>query len=176
MIPGSGRWRAFFAIFSVLAIISCGTLSWAVPIGAYEFSTTVGAAYNTGPVLIGNTLTFDSWWDIFDPVVTGAEPWATVYIQRPDPTFGFVTLQPFYNNTNSSDWASNVIDTSAYAGQTLNLLFSIDDYGYQNPDPIYYVRNFSTNVSAPVPEPSTMLLLGSGLAGLVGYGRRRFKK
>ncbi len=29
---------------------------------------------------------------------------------------------------------------------------------------------------APVPEPSTMLLLGSGMAGLVGYGRKRFKK
>lgn len=30
--------------------------------------------------------------------------------------------------------------------------------------------------ASPVPEPSTLLLFGSGLAGLLGYGRRRLKK
>lgn len=33
-----------------------------------------------------------------------------------------------------------------------------------------------SGTAAPVPEPSTMFLMGSGLAGLVGYGRKRLKK
>lgn len=39
-------------------------------------------------------------------------------------------------------------------------------YEYQNPQ----------SSPSPVPEPATMLLLGTGIAGLVGFSRKKFKK
>jgi hypothetical protein len=32
------------------------------------------------------------------------------------------------------------------------------------------------DAAAPVPEPSTMLLMGTGILGLVAYGRKRFNQ
>jgi hypothetical protein len=32
----------------------------------------------------------------------------------------------------------------------------------------------ASEVPAPIPEPSTIFLLGTGLAGLLGYSKRKF--
>jgi len=73
-----------------------------------------------------------------------------------DPFPGFSTGQflGFY----SDDTYFSIVNIGANAAYSYNL------------DTMRY------GAGAPVPEPGTMMLLGSGLAGLVGYGRRRFKK
>jgi len=47
-----------------------------------------------------------------------------------------------------------------------------DIVGLPNIDRLSHVSYFGQ----PIPEPATMLLLGSGLIGLAGYARRRFRK
>ena len=74
----------------------------------------------------------------------------------------------------SSDWLSASLLVPEWArGLETQIMFSLFDWG-QSTDPTVYLRNISSS-SAPVPEPSTLLLFGLGVVGLATYGKRKAK-
>ena len=72
----------------------------------------------------------------------------------------------------STGWQQFSYDLSGYMGNTLDLAIYAGNTGDELAQSWVYVDGSN----APVPEPATMLLFGTGLAGLAGLRRRQGKK
>lgn len=135
-----------------------------------DFSVTAGSSISFDYLFLTNELENSLTNDMgivslsYLPFTGSVSPVASTYSALVNSTVGGYDLM-----TGVQTYTFDVL-----ASGTARLGFAILDVGDAEVQSSLYLDNVSV-ASAPVPEPATILLFGAGLAGLIGFKRRREK-
>ena len=132
------------------------------------------------------TLSFNWAFDYWDNSCTADDTFLSFVRQDGTPAYRISLLDLTTNGTPLSwdlgtayGYYSETIDISSYTTEDARLIFRLieesDSSFWTGTGSVAGIDNIVVS-PAPVPEPSTMLLLGAGLLGLAGFNRKRFTK